>query len=94
MAEGKIVAISIIIAERSYSLKVSEMEIDMIERVVKEINAKIVDLQTTYSANDKQDSLAMALLTYAVKAARLSREDSSPMLERLRHMDESLQQLL
>ena len=82
MTDAKIKGITITIAGRSYSLKVIEEEVEMIEKVAKEINKKVSDLQSKYSANDKQDCLAMALLTFAVEHAR--QEPSSPsILEKL-----------
>lgn len=93
MTDAKIKGITIAIAGRSYSLKVVEHEVDMIERVAREINDKVSDLQSRYSANDKQDCLAMALLTYAVDQARQD-ENSPSVLEKLETIQNELQGLL
>lgn len=93
MTDAKIKGITIAIAGRSYSLKVVEHEVDMIERVAREINDKVSDLQSRYTANDKQDCLAMALLTYAVDKARQD-ENSPSVLEKLETIQNELQGLL
>ncbi len=54
------------IAGRSYPIKVMPEDRESIQQVVDDINDKIKDFQLTYINKDKQDCLAMALLTYAV----------------------------
>ena len=93
MTDAKIKGITITIAGRSYSLKVIEQEVEMIEKVAREINRKVSDLQSRYTANDKQDCLAMALLTYAVDQARQERSTPS-VLEKLDAIQSELHDLL
>lgn len=94
MTDAKIKGISIVIAGRSYSLKVVEHEVEMIERLAREINQKVADLQSKYTANDKQDCLAMALLTYAVDLARKDQETPSEWVEKIDAIQSELQNLL
>ncbi len=58
--------ITVLIAGRPYPLKVQEGDEEAIRQIVKEVNEKINRFQLTYTKKDKQDCLAMALLTYAV----------------------------
>ena len=59
------VNLSINIAGRAYPIKVeAEDEATEIQNVVSDINEKIHTFQKTYARIDKQDTLAMALLTY------------------------------
>ncbi len=59
------VNLSINIAGRAYPIKVEEEdEATEIQNVVSDINEKIHTFQKTYARIDKQDTLAMALLTY------------------------------
>lgn len=60
------IRMTVIIAGRPYSLKVIKEDEPVILRLVKEINDKIRQFQTTYKNKGKQDFLAMSLLTYAV----------------------------
>jgi len=66
METNELVNITVVIAERSYPLKVKEEDVNKIRGIVKEINDKVNTFQKTYSRKDKQDYLSMALLTYAV----------------------------
>ena len=61
-----LVNITVVIAERSYPLKVKEEDVNKIRGIVDEVNEKVNTFQKTYSRKDKQDCLSMALLTYAV----------------------------
>jgi cell division protein ZapA (FtsZ GTPase activity inhibitor) len=67
--------ITVLIAGRPYPLKIKEGDEPVIRRIVKEVNDKITLFQNTYPRKDRQDHLAMVLLTYAVdthKAQALS----------------------
>jgi len=60
-------SISIMIAGRTYPLKVKVQDESSLRTVVEEINEKIKQFQLNYANRDKQDCMAMALLTYAVE---------------------------
>ena len=66
METNELVNITVVIAERSYPLKVKKEDVKKIRGIVEEINSKVNNFQKTYSRKDKQDCLSMALLTYAV----------------------------
>lgn len=58
--------IQVMIAGRTYPLKIKKADEAGILNVVEEINQKVKHFQMTYAHRDKQDCLSMALLTYAV----------------------------
>ena len=58
--------INVSIAGRTFPIRVSPDDVDIVKRIVEEINEKVQFFQSTYSRKDKQDVLSMALLTYAV----------------------------
>jgi cell division protein ZapA (FtsZ GTPase activity inhibitor) len=60
-------SLQVVIAGRPYPIKVKQGDEKAIQKVVDELNGKIKDFQLTYINKDKQDCLAMALLTYAVE---------------------------
>ena len=64
-------SIEVMIAGRSFPLKVTEDEEAIIMEIAEEINEKVRNLQNTYLQKDKQDCLSMALLTYALETAKL-----------------------
>lgn len=59
--------ITVVIAGRPYPLRISANDEADIRRIVKEVNEKVNQFQRTYTKKDKQDCLAMAILTYAVQ---------------------------
>ena len=69
--------ITVLIASRPYPLKIKAGDEAIIRRIVSEVNDKISLFQNTYSAKDRQDWLAMAILTYAVD---LHKAQSKPSL--------------
>ncbi|MGB1217998.1 MAG: cell division protein ZapA [Saprospiraceae bacterium] len=68
--------IKLTIAGRNYPLKIKASEEETIRRINKELNEKINHFQMTYSTKDKQDSLAMTLMTYAVDLNRYKNQAS------------------
>jgi len=59
--------ITVLIAGRPYPLKIKASDEEVIQTLVKGINSKVKTFQDTYPQKDKQDCLAMAVLTYAVE---------------------------
>ncbi|MBT8218858.1 MAG: cell division protein ZapA [Bacteroidia bacterium] len=88
MDAEKMKSITVLIANRPYPLKIKEKDEKRIKDIVKEINDKINTFQLTYSQKDKQDCLAMALLTYAVDLHK-NREstESSNMVQHLNQIE-------
>jgi cell division protein ZapA len=70
--------IKVIIADRTYPLKVKPSEEEAIRNAAKAINDKIHDLQESYAASDKQDYLAMAALTYVIDNMKKIAPDEMP----------------
>lgn len=75
--EGDLKSMHIMIGGRSYPLKVKEEDEDAIKEIAEKMNEKINDFQITYVNKDKQDCLAMTLLTYAVENHKLKNSESN-----------------
>ena len=91
--------ITVLIAGRPYPLKIKQSDEPAIRKIVKEINDKINQFQLTYTNKDKQDCLAMAILTYAVDLHKFLQSDQPqaqlPDLDnKLNQIDELLDKLL
>lgn len=67
MEEQEIKTLTAVIAGRPYPLRIRADEELAIRRVVKEVNDRITHFQQTYQDRDKQDCLAMTVLTQAVE---------------------------
>lgn len=66
MDTNDLVNTSVMIAGRNYSLKIKPSDEPVIKQIVKEVNEKINTFSTSYTKKDKQDCLAMVLLSFAV----------------------------
>ena len=84
--DGDMKSITVLIASRPYPLRIKEEDEKRIKGIVKDINDKISKFQLTYAQKDKQDCLAMALLTYAVDLQK-QREQSEDSLI-MRHLEQ------
>ncbi len=66
MAAADTRQITVLIAGRPYPLKIKADDEATIRELVKDVNEKVNHFQLTYPNRDKQDCLALVLLTYAV----------------------------
>ena len=85
------IRITVTIAGRPYSLKVQAEDEPVILRLTKEINEKLRQFQTTYKSKDKQDLLAMTLLTYSVDLHKARTKTSTDLSTN--HLTEPLQDI-
>jgi Cell division protein ZapA len=69
--EKDMLRITVQIAGRPYPLKVKSADEAPVREVIKELNDKINKFQLMYIQKDRQDCLAMTLLTYAVDVHRM-----------------------
>ena len=94
--EEQLKSMQVMIAGRTYPLKVKEQDMESIKQVVEEINDKIKDFQLTYINKDKQDCLAMALLTYAVELHKVKFNDATPqqISRKVDHLENLIENIL
>lgn|SRR5690606_2629810 len=102
----EMVSITVLIAGRPYPLKIKASDESSIRKMVKEINDKINRFQLAYTAKDKQDCLAMTVLTYAVDLHKTEQSSSSSSVpgsanelaqvdfDKLSHIEQLLDQAL
>jgi len=65
--ESKLLNIHVTICDRPYRLKVRPEEEETVRKAARTIAEKIKELQNQFAGSDKQDYLAMALLTAMVE---------------------------
>ncbi len=95
MTDKEALNITVLIGGRPYPLKIKAGDEHTIRKIVKEINEKVNSFQLTYTQKDKQDCLAMALLTYAVdlQKARQTRVDKD-VADKIHQIDTLLNSVL
>ncbi|MEP7323331.1 MAG: cell division protein ZapA [Saprospiraceae bacterium] len=80
--------LQVMIEGRNYSLQVNEPDAVSMQKIVEEVNETLKSLHISFPHKDRQDCMAMALLTLAVKLYESRVESISPDIhERLDQMD-------
>jgi stringent starvation protein B len=62
-----LIAISAIIGDRSYRIKINPQDEEVVRKTLKTINDKIVEFKTMFAGKDMQDYIAMVLVWYATE---------------------------
>lgn len=62
-----LIPINIVVADRSYRLKIQPEDEEMVRKTIKTINEKIIEYKTNFAGNDMQDYVSMVLLWYATE---------------------------
>jgi len=98
MAEQVTKQITVLIAGRPYPLKVKVSDEAAIRKIVKDVNEQVNRFQLSYTNKDKQDCLAMTVLTYAVDLYKirqsLSTTQDPQIVEKLSELDAFLDKAL
>jgi cell division protein ZapA len=63
----ELIAISAVIADRSYRIKITQEDEEVVRRTLKTINDKILEFKTQFAGKDMQDYIAMVLIWYATE---------------------------
>lgn len=63
-----LIAINIVIADRTYRIKTNPEDEEVIRKTLKVINDKIIEFKTQFSGKDMQDYIAMVIIWYATQA--------------------------
>jgi len=60
-----LIPINIIIADRSYRIKIEPSDEEVVRKTIKLINDKIIEFKTQFAGKDMQDYISMVILWYA-----------------------------
>ena len=61
---AELIPVNIVIADRSFRLKIEPADEEMVRRSAAAINDKITEFKTNFSGKDMQDYVSMALLSF------------------------------
>ncbi len=64
-AENRLIPINVVIAGRSYRIRIAPADEAFVRGAIKRANEQISELRRTYAGKDDQDFVAMCLLMYA-----------------------------
>jgi cell division protein ZapA len=68
----QLIPINIVIADRSYRLKIDTKDEEVVRKTIKTINEKIVEYKMSFSGKDMQDYVSMVLLWFATEQQKPS----------------------
>ncbi len=80
MAE-ELIPVNILIADRTYRIKTSPSDEEVVRKTVKLINDKIIEFKTSFAGKDMQDYIAMVIIWYATQ--NLANNNSSVLINQL-----------
>ena len=80
MAE-EMIPVNILLGDRTYRIKTSRNDEEIVRKTVKLINDKIVEFKTNFAGKDMQDYIAMVIIWYATQNANL--DNPSVLIEQL-----------
>lgn len=64
---AQLIPVNILIADRTYRLKIDAADEEKLRKTVKFINEKILEFKTGFAGKDMQDYISMALLWFATE---------------------------
>jgi len=64
---NELIAISALIGDRSYRIKIEPSDEEVVRKRIKTINEKIIEFKTQFAGKDMQDYIAMALVWFATE---------------------------
>ena len=64
---NELIAVSAMIADRSYRIKIHPTDEEVVRKTLKMINDKIIEFKTLFAGKDMQDYIAMVLVWYATE---------------------------
>jgi len=68
----ELIPVNIVIAERTYRLKIEPEDEEMLRKTVKLINEKVSEYRNSFAGKDMQDYVAMVLLWFATEQIKKS----------------------
>ncbi len=64
---NELIAISALIGDRTYRIKINPADEEVVRKILKTINEKILEFKTHFAGKDMQDYIAMVLIWYATE---------------------------
>ncbi|MBI1782379.1 MAG: cell division protein ZapA [Sphingobacteriales bacterium] len=93
----ELIPINIVIGDRTYRVKVSPNDEELVRKTIKIINAKIVEFKTNFAGKDMQDYISMVLIWYATQAAENKNGtdiDDASIIDSLNKLEAQLDKLV
>lgn len=90
-----LIPINILIADRTYRIRTSPKDEEVIRKTLKVINDKIIEYKTQFAGKDMQDYIAMVIIWYATQSpAETSAAAQEELIESLKKIEFQLDKAL
>ena len=95
---AELIPVNIVVADRTYRLKIEPEDEEMVRKTANTINEKITEFKSNFAGKDTQDYLAMVLLWFATeqkdnaKLALLADETAKQLKELAQSIDKALEE--
>lgn len=91
----ELIPVNIVIGDRTYRIKTSPDDEEIVRSTIKTINDKIIEFKTQFAGKDMQDYIAMVMIWYATQASANSNPAlEKEMIEALAKMEEQIDKVL
>jgi cell division protein ZapA (FtsZ GTPase activity inhibitor) len=89
---NELIPISVVIADRTYRLKVEPRDEQVVRKTVKAINDKVLEFKSQFAGKDMQDYVSMVLIWFASEqnTAVTTDADSQNLSEKLNSIERLL----
>ena len=64
---NELIPVTIVLADRTYRLRIQPTDEEVLRKTVKTINEKVVEFKTQFAGKDMQDYVAMVLIWFATE---------------------------
>lgn len=72
---SELIAISALIGDRTYRIKINPSDEEVVRKTLKTINDKILEFKTMFAGKDMQDYIAMVMIWYATEQTKTGNAD-------------------
>ena len=95
-AMSELIPVTVIIADRSYRIRIQPKDEEVLRKTIKTINEKIIEFKTQFAGKDMQDYVAMVLMWFATEqnAAVVQQVDKDNIASRLETLERMLESTL
>jgi cell division protein ZapA (FtsZ GTPase activity inhibitor) len=95
-AMSELIPVTVIIADRSYRIRIQPEDEEVLRKTIKTINEKIIEFKTQFAGKDMQDYVAMVLMWFATEqnAAVVQQVDKDNIASRLETLERMLESSL
>jgi cell division protein ZapA (FtsZ GTPase activity inhibitor) len=93
---AELIPVNVIIADRSYRLKVEPQDEEILRKTVKLINDKVSEFKTNFAGKDMQDYVSMVLLWFATEQTKSTNDviNHQEFSQKLSSLEQMLQKAL